>query len=104
MKYKCVKKCQVRLPDGVHLVGKGKVFSEDQVKGIANHPCFISLDQEALNFETASREELEARPWKFSDAYKAIEELYGVQLKKEEGTLKSDIITQIFDARFREVD
>ena len=95
----------MRLGEVIYLIPVGRVLSEDEVKdNLKEHPCFRGLEEDPLSFETSSREELEARKWKFSEASEAIKQLYNVDLKKEEGTLKSDIITQIFDARFREVD
>ena len=57
-----------------------------------------------VDFLKASAAELQAAKWKFKDAAEAVKEAYNVDLFKEDGTKKSEIISQIIDARFRAVD
>ncbi len=100
MKAVCRRKCYIRTDDGVQ-----KLFYPGQVHEFKKCPAhFEKLEDVAVDFLMATEDELTETKWKFSDAFDAILEECGVELKKEEGTKKSDIIDQILDARYRQVD
>ena len=106
MKYVCLKTCQVRLGNKITKVRKGAVISLEKP-----HPCFRALEPTPeeptpapVNFLKASAAELQESKWTFKEAAAIIKEAYDVDLFKEKGTKKSEIISQIIDARFRAVD
>jgi len=67
---------------------------------------FIPVEEidEAIDFFTAGEAELMERKWSFEEAHEAILAKYQIELKREEGTKKSDVVSQILDARFRSVE
>ena len=102
MKCICTKTCQIRIDGKIHLVEKG------DVKELAELPAngrFISTDAPdyEVDFSKASEKELMETKWKFSEAKAFILASYDVELKKEEGDKKSDIVARILDARYRAV-
>ena len=104
MKHLCLQTCQVRLSDKITLVKQGEVVRSSEDLG----PRFKNLEAPdnasyEVDFLTAKEEELTNTKWKFEEARLAIYGKYGVELKREEGTKKSEIIAQILDARFRSI-
>jgi len=105
MKHLCLRTCQVDIYGKITFVKRGDVIRSSEVD---LGPRFKNLEEEAapheVDFLTAKEEELINSKWSFSDAKKAIFDKFGVELKREEGTKKSEVIDQILDARFRSVD
>ena len=99
----CEKRCQAKLD-----WGKTTFFKKGQVQEFEKCPSYFRPlegdDSTLVDFLTAGEEELTLATWKFDDAFKAIKEKYNVDLKREEGTKKSEVIAQILDARFRSID
>lgn len=102
MKYICKRTCQLRINDQITLVSRGDVIELDKDPGAK---CFESIETEAykLDFTKASEQELKLTKWTFNEAYKAIKAKYDVELHKEEGTKRSEVIDQILDARYRAI-
>jgi len=105
MKYVCRKNCQHRDNGKIRFCERGRVYE------FAEKPKFgfdtigeKSEPDYKLDFLTASEEELKKTKWSFDDASDAIQAAYGVELFREEGTRKSEVIDQILDARFRSVE
>lgn len=101
--YVCRKTCQVRIGGKITLCTRGQIYTLDKPNG-----NFQSINGEVetyqVDFIKASQEELKAAKWKFVDAYKAIKETYDVELTREEGTTRMNVIDQILDARYRAID
>lgn len=100
MKCVCRTQCQTRLDSG-----KIKFFNVGDVENFKKCPThFESLETlEDVDFDTASKEELMEAKWKRTDAKDFIKEKGGVPKVTGE-TTKAELIDQILDARFREVD
>jgi hypothetical protein len=100
MKCVCRTQCQTRL-DG----GKIKFFNVGDVGEFEKCPThFESLEKvEEVSFQTASKDELLEAKWKRADAVDFIKEKGG-EPKVTSKTTKTQIVDQILDARFREVD
>jgi len=104
MKYLCIKTCQVSVDKKSVFIPRGtvKVFDEDPGK---NFRCLDNKDKpHTVDFYSAKAEEMQAAKWTFEEARLAIYTKYGVELKKEDGTRKSDIVEQILDIRFRAIN
>lgn len=95
--------CQVRQPSGkIITLARGEVI--DYPEG---HPHLRPIEgpmATEVDFLTATKDELQVAKWKFSEANGVMEKAYGKSLFKEEGTKKSEIISQILDIRYRSVD
>ena len=81
--------------------GKITFFTKGEVAEFKKCPPNFRPLTDKIDFTTASEAELLEAKWKFSDAFNAVKEEYGVELKK---TDKADIVAQILDARYRQVD
>ena len=104
---KCVakKNCLVRLSNGrLRPFDKNAVFDFDECPPQFRPLVGEMADAPELNFLTAGEQELMEAKWTFQDAYNAIKVAYGKELKKEEGTKKSEVVAQILDHRFRAFD
>lgn len=102
-KYVCTRKCQIKVGERITFVNTGTVVTLEKDPG----KNFRSIDGEQddpINFLTAKKGELQKSKWTFKAAQKAILDKYGIELFKEEGTRRSEIIDQILDARFRSID
>lgn len=100
MDYVCRRDCQI-----TDVNGKIMFIERDAVVEAKKNPrkgCFDEIGgSEELDFITASEEELHAAKWTFAEAKQAVGEAFGVEIKKREGDKKSDVISKILDARFR---
>lgn len=97
----CVRTCQAKRDNGSVTFVK-----EGEVRSFLKCPdYFVPVNSiESVDFTQAGEQELMAASWTFDEAYDAIQGAFGVELIKEEGTLKSDVVSQILDAKFRYVD
>lgn len=95
----CTKTCQARINGVIVFVRKGEVVVPDEI----TPETFEALEAYEIDFENATEETLTATKWTFDEAFDAVKEAFDVELKKEEGTTKSDVIKQILDARYRQV-
>ena len=98
MKCTCLRKCQIRNDFGralLYIPGDVDEFEEcpPNFRPIANGG--------EIDFIFASEHELMQCNWRFVKAQEAIKEEFDIELRYEEGMLKSDIVKQILDARFR---
>ena len=95
--------CQIRINGKITFVGVGEVKELKK-----EHHCFRAVGGETpdveLDFTKASEAELKASNWTFKEAQKAVMQAYNVELQREEGDKKSDIIGKILDAKFRSID
>ena len=96
MKCVCVRTCQVRVNGKIVYVEKGQVLDFDKCP--VNFESIEARAEEGIDFLKASENELMESSWSFADAFKAIKDAYGVELKKTE---KADVVEQILDARYR---
>ena len=101
MKYVCLKTCQLRINGHITFCEKGEIYNLKEA-----NQFFRCIEEKVvpdykIDFIKASEAELKGAKWKFDDAFKAIKEHFDVELDKEEGTRKSDVIKQILDARYR---
>jgi len=103
MKCLCKATCQIRIDGQITFVEADDVIELDE---LPDNGCFMSLEDDgyAVDFITASREELMSVKWKFSDAAKAIFDAYRVTIRREDGDKKSDVVEAILDARYRAID
>lgn len=100
MKYLCMRKAQYRdSSKAVHMAERGDVISTDQKVGTSFRP--MEKVAEEIDFMTSSEAVLLDTTWSFNEAAKTIKTECGIDLKK---TDKADIVAQIVDARFRQVD
>ena len=109
MKCICMRDCQIRIgvEGKIHTIVKGEVIEFDAKEAPKNFKS-IEKDEKTqedykVDFLKAGEEELMESKWTFIEASAAVEEAYGVKLKKEKGTKKSEIVAQILDARYRSV-
>ena len=99
MKYTCIRRCQYRNGSKtIRLATVGAVVNFEEPPFEEN---WVSLEAKEINFLEMSESELLHASWSFSSAAKVVEETYKVELKK---TNKADIVKQIIDARYRQVD
>ena len=100
MKQICINACQLAITkDGKRKI---KMFNKDQVVEYADeHPCLVPVAEQVVDFLTAGEAELMATDWSFSEAEAAIEAEYSKKLFREEGTKKSEVVSQILDIRYR---
>jgi hypothetical protein len=97
----CLITCQARRDDGsVTYVKRG------EVRTFLKCPeYFTPVDSiGSVDFTTAGEEELMAASWTFDEAHEAILAAFNIELVKEDGTKKSEVVTQILDAKFRYTD
>ena len=101
MKCVCDRKCQVKDDaGGVHLANVGRVMEFKECP-----EYFTPVDDVTfIDFLEATEDQLLAVKWAFEDAAEAINNAYGIELKRGEDTKKSDVVAQILAARFRAVD
>ena len=100
-------KCICRVKSFATPIGapRHRMYSPGQVDEFEKCPThFNPLSKAKVDFLTASKEELTSVKWKFEDAYAAVIEAYEVELFREDGTKKSEIVAQILDARERATD
>lgn len=101
---KCVarRRCQAKVQSRIVTFARGQVQEFDECP-----PHFEVIEGDkapVIDFIKAGRPELMAAKWTFEDANSAMLQMYGKQLKKEEGTKKSEIVEQIIDIRYRAVN
>lgn len=99
MKYSCIRKCQYR--NGSKTI---RLASVGDVVDFADEPFkenWFPLEAKDVDFLAMSEAELMNATWPFTKAFEAVQKEFGVDLKKTE---KADIVSQIIDARFRQVD
>jgi len=86
--------CQIRMPDGaIRFFNAGDVEAFDECP-----PHFEPIAAREVDFVTASEAELMAAKWTLKEANTAMENVYGVQLKRAS---KAELVNQILDIRFR---
>lgn len=104
MKCVCTTACFIEHPT----LGVPTRFNPGQVEDFEKCPThFKALNVSGnleIDFKNASEEELMAVQWSFSDAEAAVKEAYNVELTREEGTTKADVVKQIVEARTRHID
>jgi len=101
MKCLCLRTCQARKDDGAVTFVK-----EGEVRSFLKCPEYFTpvASIKEIDFTTAGEDELMAASWTFDEAYAAVLAAFNIELFKEEGTKKSEVVTQILDAKFRHVD
>lgn len=102
MKCVCTKVHQRRLNGKITLVSRGQVFDFEKCPDLFSP--MDNGDSYVIDFTKAEEEELMAAKWAFKDASAVMLETYGIELKREEGTKKSEVVAQILDIRFRSTD
>jgi len=102
MKFLCLITCQAKLYDKITFVKRGEVVRSPVDLGV-RFKNLEAIEEHEVDFLKAGEEELINTKWSFKEARKAIYDKFGVELKREEGTKKSEIIDQILDARFRSI-
>lgn len=98
MKCVAVRACQARGDDG-----KVRTYRPGQIDRFSKCPThFKSLEDPAyaVDFLTASQDELLNADWKFEDAVKVVKEAFNVDLKFSE---KANVVDAILDARYRHI-
>ena len=99
-KFICYRTCQLKMPDGsIRFFTPGESVEADECP-----PHFEHSEKVQVDFIYSNKSILENAEWSFTMAKDAIFEKYGVELKREEGTTKAQIIDQILDIRFRALD
>ena len=110
MKCVCRQDCQLRLEDGNKIVKKGGKITFIERGTILNlNECpstFESLEAEeyALDFSTATEQELLKAKWTITEAKDAMKEIYGHDLKISSEDKKKDVVRTILDIRYRKMD
>jgi len=104
MKYVCLQTCQIKVYEKTTLVKRGAVVDVPDDPGQRFRCLEDPVVEYQIDFLKASEQELKNAKWKFADAKKAIGEAYGVELTREDGDKKSDIIAQILDAKYRAIN
>ena len=99
MKHTCIRKCQYR--NGSKTIRLASVGDVVDFKEAPFEENWMSLEAKEVDFIQMSESELLHASWSFSAAADAVEEAFKVELKK---TDKVDIVKQIIDARYRQVD
>jgi len=109
MKYVCRVTCQHKIEGKITFCERGYIFEFAEDPGprfecLEAKPGATPIDKQyEIDFLKASEDELKEAKWEFKQAYEAIKDAYDIELFKEKGTRKSEIISQILDARFRAV-
>ena len=101
MKCVCDKKCQTVIDGLVHFCSKGRVEDFDECP--SNWTPLEGPKAKAVDFGTASEDELMETKWKYSDAKAFVKDTYNVTLKKHRDTTKKQLVEMILDARYRAV-
>ena len=98
MKCTCLRKCQIR-----NDFGQAILYIPGDVQEFEECPKYFRplAPEGEIDFIFASEAELMEANWAFAKAKKVIKEEYDVDLRYEEGMVKSDIVKQILDSRFR---
>ncbi len=100
MKYLCLRKAQYRNSSKVICMAeRGQVISTDQKVGTSFRP--MEKVAEEVDFMTSSEDVLMDTTWAFDKAAEVIKAECGIDIKK---TDKADVVAQILDARYRQVD
>jgi len=98
MKCTCIQKCQIR-----NDFGKAILYVPGDVQEFQKCPKFFrSLAAPGeVDFINASEAELMEANWELVKAKEVIKEEFDIEIIYENGMLKSDVVKQILDARFR---
>ena len=100
MKYLCMRDAQYRdSSKAIRMANRGDVIDTDQKVGVSFKPMEEAVEE--LDFMVSSEAVLLDATWSFNEAAETVKEHCGIELKK---TNKADIVAQIMDARFRQVD
>jgi len=92
MKFVCKTPCYINLD------GMNRRYNPGQVVEAEKCPTHFKPVSDAVDFLTASAEELIAAKWSRADAVKAVKDAFGVDITAKK---KDTIVAQIIDARER---
>lgn len=101
----CERTCQVRVPGGkIRFVDAGVVIAWPDGEDVPDHFISVTDPDHEVDFATASEDELMNFKWSAAEAREALQELYGVELKINQGDSKETVVGRIIDIRYRAAD